>query len=201
MLTNKTLTELKNTDITLSFTQDLSEKEKLDMKYFVETNLKNPGVRSPDQVKMDSIRGLMCEYALDRTVSNIHDAAPITKNAEGISYLDRQTDKIIDGMRVQIKSWNEQYFTDSRQRLPLSPKQHMSVKRASKCNDLFIIMGWTQIKKMRYHCKVHFVVEAAMMLDFIVDIDWRYSKVGVDVSKLMKYNRHIQNLKEESLYV
>jgi hypothetical protein len=201
MFTHQTISELQNTNLVLSFHNDLSEKEKIDMKNFVETNLSNPGSRSPDQVKMDSIRGLMCEYALDRTITNIQDFAPITKNAKGLSYAERQTDKVIDGKKVQIKSWEEKYFTDPRKILPLSPKQYKSVKHAADHNEVFIIMGWTQIQKMRYRCKVHFVVPASEMLSYIRDIDWRYSKVGVDISRLMKYNRHIQDLKEESLYV
>jgi len=72
MFTNKTLNELRNMDVTLSYTNDLSSKEKQDVQYMFETNWESElrsykkKKRDKEQVFIDTLRGYMCELAINR---------------------------------------------------------------------------------------------------------------------------------------
>lgn len=62
----KTIFELAKIDIDLSYTNDLTEKEKEDIWLMFETNMERPGKRSKEQVYLDTLRGYMCEVAINR---------------------------------------------------------------------------------------------------------------------------------------
>ena len=176
-------------DITLSYTHDLSEKEKLDVKNMYETNLERPGTRtSKDQIFMDTLRGYMCELALDRCITNCIDNAPVTKGAVGLSYEQRKTDKIIDGLKTEIKSWNTSFVYT----MPMTLSQRKSIESAVPLNDFFIVMAWTQIKKLRYRIRPFYVVKANTIQSCFKKIDWPYANIGVDTPRLLRYNENIE---------
>jgi hypothetical protein len=187
MFTNQTLKELHDMDITLSYTQDLSEKEKQDVQYLFETNMERPGKRTKEQVFMDSLRGYLCELALNRCLTNCSDNAPITKGGEGLSYVQRKTDKIIDGHRIEVKSWSSSYINV----MPMTKSQSDSVSSAVHMNDYFLMMSWTQIKKLRYQIKPYCLIKAKEIYKGWKVIDWKYSNVGIDISKFEDYNDYI----------
>ena len=189
MFSEQTLQELQNMDITLSYTHDLSEKEKLDVKNMYETNLERPGTRtSKDQIFMDTLRGYMCELALDRCITNCIDNAPVTKGAVGLSYEQRKTDKIIDGLKTEIKSWNTSFVYT----MPMTLSQRKSIESAVPFNDFFIVMAWTQIKKLRYRIRPFYVVKSNTIQSCFKKIDWPYAKIGVDTPRLLRYNENIE---------
>ena len=188
MFTEQTLTELRNMDMTLSYNNDLSEKEKQDVQYMYQTNLARPGKRDEKQVFMDTLRGYLCELALNRCLTNCVDNAPVTKGAEGLSYTQRKTDKIIDGMRVEVKSWNSSYMYA----MPMTRAQANSIDSAVHMNDYFLMMSWTQIKKLRYNIKAHFIIKAKEIYKGYNVLDWKYSNVGIDISKFTDYNDYIR---------
>jgi hypothetical protein len=188
MFTEQTLNQLRCMDITLSYTNDLTEKEKQDVHYMYETNLKRPGKRNKEQVFIDTLRGYFCELALNRCVTNCIDNAPVTKGAIGLSYIQRKTDKIIDGFKVEIKSWNEAYIDT----MPMTEAQSNSITNAISMNDYFIMMGWSQIKKMRYRIRPFYIVKANTIQECFKSLDWQYSKVGIDTSRLLTYNENIE---------
>lgn len=187
MLTTKTINELRNMDITLSYTQDLSPKEKQDVQYMFETNMSNPGKRAKEQVFLDTLRGYMCEIALNRSLTNCRDNAPVTKGAEGLSYNQRKTDKIIDGHRIEVKSWNSAYINV----MPMTKAQSNSISSAVHMNDYFLMMHWTQIKKLRYQIKPYCLIKAKEIYKGWRVIDWKYSNVGIDISQFKDYNDYI----------
>lgn len=184
MFTQKTILELAQIDIDLSYTNDLADKEKEDVWLMFETNMQRPGKRSKEQVYLDTIRGYMCEIAVNRYVENCVDSSPITKGGQGLTYQERKTDKIIDGLKVEVKSFANKYMGD----MPLSQAQFKSVNEAIPMNDYFLIMSWTQIKKRRYRIQSHYLIDAKTMTKCFKQIDWPYSKYGIDKSKISCYN-------------
>lgn len=188
MITEQTLNELRSMDITLSYTRDLSEKEKQDVQYMFETNMDRPGKRTEEQVFIDTLRGYLCELALNRCLTNCVDNAPVTKGAEGLSYIQRKTDKIIDGLKVEVKSWNSSYINV----MPMTRAQANSIDKAVHMNDYFLMMGWTQIKKLRYRIRPFYLIKANTIYNGYRVLDWKYSNVGIDISKLLAYNENIE---------
>tara|TARA_R110000796_G_scaffold71327_8_gene161785 strand:+ start:746 stop:1339 length:594 start_codon:yes stop_codon:yes gene_type:complete len=187
MFSEQTIRELQNMDITLSYNNDLSDKEKQDVHYMFETNMQRPGPRKKEQVFLDTLRGYLCELALDRCITNCTDNAPVTKGAEGLSYIQRKTDKIIDGMRVEVKSWNSSYM----HAMPMTRAQANSIDSAIHMNDYFIMMSWTEIKKLRYQIKPHCLIKAKEIYKGWKVINWKYSNVGIDISQFTDYNDYI----------
>jgi len=190
MFTNKTLNELRNMDVTLSYTNDLSSKEKQDVQYMFETNWESElrsykkKKRDKEQVFIDTLRGYMCELAINRCVTNCRDNAPVTKGAEGLSYTQRKTDKIIDGHRIEVKSWSSSYINV----MPMTKSQSNSISNAVHMNDYFLMMSWTQIKKLRYQIKPYCLIKAKEIYKGWKVIDWKYSNLGIDISKFKDYN-------------
>lgn len=180
----KTIFELAKIDIDLSYTNDLTEKEKEDVWLMFETNMQRPGKRSKEQVYLDTLRGYMCEVAINRYVENCIDNAPVTKGGQGLTYQQRKTDKIIDGLKVEVKSFERKYIDT----MPLSSSQFKSVNQAIPMNDYFLIMSWSQIKKRRYRISSHYLIEAKTMSECFMQINWPYSKYGIDKSKISDYN-------------
>lgn len=187
MLSEQTINELKNLDITLSYNNDLSDKEKQDVHYMFETNMQRPGPRKKEQVFLDTLRGYLCELALNRCITNCTDNAPVTQGAEGLSYIQRKTDKIIDDMRVEVKSWNSSYINV----MPMSRGQAKSIESAIHMNDYFLMMSWTEIKKLRYQIKPYCLIKAKEIYKGWKVINWKYSNVGIDISQFTDYNDYI----------
>lgn len=187
MFTEQTIYDLARIRMEIDYTVDLSKKELKDIDLMYETNMERPGNRTKNQVFLDTLRGYLCELAVTRSVKNCIDSAPITEGAKGISYAKRKSDKIIEGLKVEIKSWSKEYI----HAMPLSngtQGQFKSINQAIPFNDYFLAMSWDQISKTCYRIESHYLIDAKSMSKCFRQINWKYSKYGIDKSKITDYN-------------
>ena len=70
-------------------------------------------------------------------------------------------------------------------------EQAKSIISAIHMNDYFLTMSWQQIKKLRYRIRPHLLIDAKKIQKSFKTIDWKYSKVGIDISKIVGYDENI----------
>jgi hypothetical protein len=201
MLTHNTISLLKTMDVVIGW-HDLSENQRQDILTVVETNLLSENRKPRDkrrtrrQVLDHTTQGYICEYALDAVLPNVKDYAPVTKNAGGLSYLQRKTDKLIDNVKCEIKSWEQKYYDRPHYGyhcLPVSESQLNSIDHAIPLNKYIMCMSWHRIEEGVYRVKPQLIVDTSIMKKLYVPIKLPYSKVGIDISKALSYNTHIND--------
>lgn len=201
MLTHDTISLLKTMDIVIGW-HDLTKSQQEDILTVAETNIKSEKRKPKDkrrtnhQVLDHTMQGYICEYALDAVLPNIKDFAPVTKNAGGLSYLQRKTDKLIDGIKCEIKSWEQKYYDGlvyDEYCLPMVPKQYQSIEQAIPLNKYIICMSWHRIEEGIYRVKPQLIVDTNIMRKLYTRIQWTHSNIAIDISKALKYNTHIND--------
>lgn len=156
---------------------DLRDHAK-DLDMMTNTNWKNEqrrrGKRTFDVVKENTARGLGAEIALQQT-ELFEAAAPITENAEGLTFAQRKKDVKCEGFTGEIKTMNAKY--------PwwyISSAQCESIMYSTRFNDFFLLMSAEPIKPLVYSYRPRFLIDSEKLGDFIAKNNGGYSEYKYD---------------------
>ena len=149
-----------------------------DFMTMVETNWKTErrrkGPRSYDVVKKNTAVGYGAEVALQLTGS-FTPYAPITENAEGLTFAQRKRDVKCEDKIAEVKTMNSRYPV-----WYISGGQAESVMYSTRFNDLFLIMGYEEVKPLVYRYRPKFLIDSKRLPRYIVKANTGYSEYKFD---------------------
>jgi hypothetical protein len=141
-------------------------EHKTDLDMMVKTNWKNEvrrrGKRSHDVVVKHTAVGLGAEIAVQST-GLFEQAAPITENAEGLTFAQRKKDVFCEGKSGEIKTMNAKY--------PfwyISDSQAESVMYSTRFNQFFLIVAYEEVQSLKYRYRPRYLVDSNKLSEYIV---------------------------------
>lgn len=153
-------------------------EHKTDLDMMVNTNWKNEmrrrGKRSHDVVVKNTATGLGAEIAVQST-GLFEQAAPITENAEGLTFAQRKKDVICEGKSGEVKTMNAKY--------PywyISDSQAESVMYSTRFNQFFLIVAYDELQPLKYRYRPRYLVDSNMLSRYIVKNTGSYSPYRFD---------------------
>ena len=193
-LSDKTISELVEMEITLH-PHDLTHEERLGLNMMYSTNLKREqekgGKRGPVKVAKDTAVGYMAEIALQKAVASYKQYAPITFNAEGLTYEQRKVDGLIDDHKIEVKTFSEKYIDNCY----LSYNQKKSILQSVPFNEFIILMGAAEREEFQWEYRPAYLVDIKTIARYIEETGGEYSPFYINVKRAVRDGNAI-NLRE-----
>jgi len=151
------------------------------------TEQKRRGKRSFDVVKKNTACGFGAEIALQST-GLFKAAAPITENAQGLSFAQRKKDVECEGKLAEVKTMNAKYPV-----WYISDGQAESVMYSTRFNDYFLVVAYEEIQPLKYRYRPRYLIDSKSMPRYIVKANTGYSEYKFDHTSAIK-NGHCVDL-------
>jgi len=129
--------------------------------------------RSKDEIWKHTVAGFCAEKSLQIINGSLESYSPITKNAEGLSFLNRQTDLLYGNTQIAVKSKSKKYPM-----FYLSHSQISSINHLIPHNEYMIAVEYvnSDLNKSVYKYNPLFIAKTKHIVKYITPLFGRSTK-------------------------